>query len=88
MTIFDFIGDLQTNAAPERAGLWLRTNADAWPDLATAINDNLTAPPEKVIEALAVHWPLARIYSGHTKALNYIRKLQQWMRDHPKGTSL
>jgi hypothetical protein len=88
MTIFDFISDLQTNAPPERAGVWLRTNADAWPDLASAINTNLYAAPEAVIDALSQHWPLARIYYRHTNALNYIRKLQQWMRDHPQGASL
>ena len=85
MTIFDFIKDLQSNAPPERAGLWLRTNADAWPDLARALETNLHAAPAAVIAALADHWPMAMIYHRHERALNFIQSLQQWLRDHPKG---
>jgi hypothetical protein len=86
MTLFDFIRDMQTNAPPERAGLWLRTNAEALPELARALETNLHATPTAVIEAMANHWPMAMLYHRHENALNFIRALQQWLRDHPKGT--
>lgn len=86
MTIFDFISDLQNNAPPDRAGQWLRTNAPEYPELASAIHDNLHAAPVEVIHAIARHWPIANIYARHQNALNFIQSLQQWLRDHPKGT--
>jgi hypothetical protein len=83
MTIFDFIRDMQTGAPPERAGAWLRDNAGDMPELAAAIQSNLTAPPEVVVLAIAERWPLAKVWYYDERALQFIRELQAWLREHP-----
>lgn len=91
MTIFDFIEDMKSGAPPARAGKWLQENASSMPELSQAIHENLFAPPQVVIEAIARQWPLARIYYRNQQALDFIRELQAWLRKNSSagtGTAL
>jgi hypothetical protein len=81
-SLHEFLQDVMRNADEARGARWVLQASAEYPQLAATLREYVTATPEQIVKALAVHYPEARWLVMMPGALAYIARLQLRLQPH------